>query len=136
MHRCAVGTYRQDNLNTVVGCWPIWGEEVAYTYTYMYMYAYAIYVHMYTHMNIREEEERRRQVYSKQTGEEKGFIDTKHHTWIECVLARRASLRPRGRGVSGMGKVREGRLVRRWYVSCFSAACEASANSDIGMCSP
>jgi hypothetical protein len=57
----------------VVGCWPIWGAEVAYTYTYMYMYAYAIYVHMYTHVYIREEEERRRKVYSKQTGGGEGF---------------------------------------------------------------
>ncbi len=70
----------------MVGCWPSWGEEVAYTYVYMYMYAYAIYVHI-VYMYIREEEERQRKVYSKRTGEEKGFIDTKHHTWIECASA-------------------------------------------------
>jgi len=86
VHKCAVGTYRQDNLNVVVGCWPIWGEEVAYTYAYMYMYAYAIYVHI-IYMYIREEEERRRKVYSKRTGGGEGFIDTKHHTWIECASA-------------------------------------------------
>jgi len=44
------------------------------------------YVHI-VYMYIREEEERQRKVYSKRTGEEKVFIDTKHHTWIECASA-------------------------------------------------
>ncbi len=66
-------------------------------------------------------------------------MDTKHHTWIECVLARGGESAAAGAGGERDAEGQGGRfvgVVGRWYVGCFCAACEASATSDIGMCSP